>query len=190
MGLSSPGTTGTDLEARDYSREDRLLDGRPVLVRAIRPEDKRHLKEGFRRLSLQSVYHRFFQAKKELSEAELRYLTELDFETHVGLLVVLEEDGREAALGVGRYIFEPGTGSAEVAFTVDEAHHGLGVATILLRHLAVIGRRRGLSEFRAYVLAENRAMLEVFENAGFPLERRLEGNVIVATLGLGTSPAS
>jgi hypothetical protein len=33
-------------------------------------------------------------------------------------------------------------------------------------------------------------MLEVFENAGFPLERRLEGNVIVATLGLGTSPAS
>ena len=38
----------------------------------------------------------------------------------------------------------------------------------------------------AYVLAENRAMLDVFENAGFPLERRLEGNVIVATLGLDT----
>jgi hypothetical protein len=34
------------------------------------------------------------------------------------------------------------------------------------------------------VLAENRAMLDVFENAGFPLERHLEGNVIVATLGL------
>jgi RimJ/RimL family protein N-acetyltransferase len=52
-------------------------------------------------------------------------------------------------------------------------------------HLARIARGQGLEEFRAYVLAENRAMLEVFENAGFPLERRLEGNVIVATLGLG-----
>ena len=55
---------------------------------------------------------------------------------------------------------------------------------LLLKHLARIARSHGLAEFRAYVLAENRAMLDVFENAGFPLERRLEGNVIVATLGL------
>jgi len=55
---------------------------------------------------------------------------------------------------------------------------------LLLKHLARIARSHGLAEFRAYVLAENRAMLEVFENAGFPLERHLEGNVIVATLGL------
>ena len=68
--------------------------------------------------------------------------------------------------------------------TVDETHHGVGVGTLLLKHLARIARSHGLEEFRAYVLAENRAMLEVFENAGFPLERRLEGNVIVATLGL------
>jgi hypothetical protein len=32
-------------------------------------------------------------------------------------------------------------------------------------------------------------MLEVFENAGFPLERRLEGNVIVASLSLAYNPA-
>jgi hypothetical protein len=38
------------------------------------------------------------------------------------------------------------------------------------------------------VLAENRAMLEVFENAGFPLKRRLEGNVIVASIGLTYNP--
>jgi GNAT superfamily N-acetyltransferase len=177
-------TTGTETDARTYSQRDRLLDGRPVLVRAIRPEDKAILREGFHRLSPQSVYHRFFQAKKDLNETELRYLTEVDFESHVALLAILDEEDPGLGIGVGRYIVEPGTRSAEVAFTVDEDHHGLGVGTLLLNHLARIARAQGLEEFRAYVLAENRAMLEVFENAGFPLERRLEGNVIMATLRL------
>jgi GNAT superfamily N-acetyltransferase len=185
MDPTNRSTTGTEVDARTYSQRDRLLDGRPVLVRAIRPEDKAILREGFHRLSPQSIYLRFFQAKKELNEAELRYLTEVDFESHVALLAILDEEGPELGIGVGRYIVEPGTRSAEVAFTVDEIHHGLGVGTLLLMHLARIARGQGLEEFRAYVLAENRAMLEVFENAGFPLERRLEGNVIVATLGLG-----
>src|SRR5262245_33015463 len=180
-------TTGTDLDARRYSERERLLDGRPVLVRAIRPEDKRHLREGFRRLSPPSIFFRFFQAKKELSESELRYLTELDFAQHVALLAVLDEPEAELAIGVGRYIVEPGTLSAEVAFTVDEDHHGLGVGTLLLQHLARIGRSQGLEEVRAYVLAENRAMLEAFESAGFHWKRRLEGNVIVASLGLSQS---
>ncbi len=184
----SRGTIGTEVDARNYSERGRLLDGRPVLVRAIRPEDKPKLRDGFERLSPQSVYHRFFQAKKELSESELRYLTEIDFVNHVALLAVLEDDGAELAIGVGRYIVESDAPAAEVAFTVDEAHHGLGVGTLLLHHLARIARSRGLPEFRAYVLAENRAMLEVFENAGFPLERRLEGNVIVARLSLTYNP--
>lgn len=188
MDPTNRSTTGTEIDARNYSQQERLLDGRPVLVRAIRPDDKSHLREGFLRLSPQSVYQRFFQAKKELSESELRYLTEVDFESHVALLAVLDEDGRELGLGVGRYIIEAGSRSAEVAFTVDETHHGLGVGTLLLKHLARIARSQGLEEFHAYVLAENRAMLEVFENAGFPLERRLEGNVIVATLGLAYNP--
>jgi GNAT superfamily N-acetyltransferase len=184
MDPTNRSTTGTEIDARNYSHRDRLLDGRPVLVRAIRPEDKAILREGFHRLSPESVYHRFFQAKKDLNESELRYLTEVDFASHVALLAILDEEGRELGIGVGRYIVEPGTRSAEVAFTVDETHHGLGVGTLLLHHLARIARSQGLEEFRAYVLAENRAMLEVFENAGFPQERRLEGNVIVATLAL------
>jgi GNAT superfamily N-acetyltransferase len=188
MDPSSRSTTDTDLDARNYSERDRLLDGRPVLVRAIRPEDKPKLRAGFQRLSPQSVYHRFFQAKKELSEAELRYLTEIDFVEHVALLTILEERGLEIGIGVGRYIVEPDARGAEIAFTVDEAHHGLGVGTLLLNHLARIARSQGLLEFRAYVLAENRAMLEVFENAGFPLKRRLEGNVIVASIGLTYNP--
>ncbi|MGH9323173.1 MAG: GNAT family N-acetyltransferase [Vicinamibacteria bacterium] len=184
MDPTNRSTTGTDIDARNYRQQEHLLDGRTVVLRAIRPEDKRALATGFRRLSPQSVYFRFFQAKQDLDEEELRYLTELDFETHVALVAILEERELRLPIGVGRYILEEEGRAAEIAFVVDEGHHGLGVATLLLEHLARIARSKRLEEFRAYVLAENRAMLEVFERAGFPMERRLEGNVIVVSLAL------
>jgi GNAT superfamily N-acetyltransferase len=195
-------TTGTELrgsgsteplpsssaDPRHYRVDERLLDGRPVILRAIRPEDRDALRAGFHRLSERSVYLRFFQAKRELTDQELHYLTEIDFESHVALLAILEHDGEEEGIGVGRYIVEPGTEAAEIAFVVDEAHHGLGVGTLLLRHLAAIARAKGLEKFHAYVMFDNRAMLEVFEHAGFPMERRLQGNVIKIVLSLRVVP--
>jgi GNAT superfamily N-acetyltransferase len=161
-----------------------MLDGRPVVLRAIRADDRGAIRRGFHRLSERAVYQRFFQVKKELSEKELSYLTELDFEKHVGLVATLAEDA-EDGIGVGRYVADPEGGPPEVAFVVDEEHQGLGIATLLLRHLAAIARAKGHHELRALVLFDNRSMMEVFEHAGFPLKRRREGNVIELTLGLG-----
>jgi GNAT superfamily N-acetyltransferase len=173
-------TTGTE-ELRHYQVEERLLDGRPVTLRAIRPDDRDALRQGFHRMSERSVYYRFFQAKRELSDAELSYLTEIDFDRHVALVAMIEEDG---GVGVGRYIVDPATGAAEIALAVDDAHQGLGVGTLLLTHLVQIARTRGIRELVAYVLAENRSMIEVFEHAGFPMKRRREGNVIVLSIEL------
>jgi GNAT superfamily N-acetyltransferase len=183
-GLSSGPPSSSPLDPRHYLARANLLDGRGVVLRAIRPEDKDGLRKGFQRLSERSIYLRFFQAKKDLTEQELRYFTELDFETHVGLLATLSERGEEQGIGVGRYIVEPGTGAAEIAFVVDDSHHGLGVGTLLLQHLAKIARAQGLQKFHAYVMFDNRQMLEVFEHAGFPMGRTLQGNVIRVTLSL------
>lgn len=184
-GGSAPGPpSSSPFDPRNYRAQGTLLDGRTVVLRAIRPEDKEALRKGFQRLSERSVYLRFFQAKKDLTERELRYFTELDFESHVGLLAVLPANGEERGIGVGRYIVEPGTGTAEIAFVVDDSHHGLGVGTLLLQHLAQIARAQGLQKFHAYVMFDNRPMLEVFEHAGFPMERTLQGNVIRVGLSL------
>jgi predicted CoA-binding protein len=61
---------------------------------------------------------------------------------------------------------------------VDDRHHGRGIATLLLEHLAAIARSNGIIRFTAEVLAENRAMLSVFSRAGWPLQRRFESGVI------------
>ena len=54
-----------------------------------------------------------------------------------------------------------------MAFTVDDAHQGRGLGTILLEHLAVIARAHGITRFVADTLPQNRRMRDVFHAAGF-----------------------
>jgi L-amino acid N-acyltransferase YncA len=75
-------------------------------------------------------------------------------------------------------------GQAEVAFTVVDKYQGRGVGAALLRHLAMIARQAGLRELVAYVLADNRAMLKVFEKSGLKYSTTRESNTINVRLGL------
>jgi GNAT superfamily N-acetyltransferase len=177
---------------RHYAVRDRLRDGRALLVRAIGPDDKRALLDGLHRLSEESAYLRFFQLKHEPSARELAYFTEVDFAGHVALVAIVEEEG-PLFVGVGRYIVcdevEP-TRAAEVTFAVDDAHQGLGIATILLRHLANIARAAAISEFCASVLSGNHKMLRVLSHSGLPQEQTTEGGVVDVRLSLVEPPAA
>lgn len=181
------------MDARNYSVYDELLDGRRVLLRAIRPEDKKILLDGFGRLTDESVHRRFFSMKKGLTERDLAYFTELDFIRHVALLAFVGESESQLGVGVGRFIVEdhhPTPGTAEIAFTVDDAHQGLGVGTALLKHLVAIARDLGLREFRAEVLAENRAMLHVFSHSGLPMRQTISSGIAEVYLSLGSDRPS
>ena len=167
-----------------YAAEERLLDGRPVLIRAIRPDDKEGLQAGMRRLSPESANQRFMQAKRELSDEELKYYTEVDFRTHVGLVAIVHENGSDLLVATARYIVYPAQEdrSAEIAFTVDDAHHGLGIATLFLKHLAIIARASGIAEFRASVVADNKKMIDVFAHSVFPMQITPDGGTVECRL--------
>ncbi|MCG6967882.1 MAG: GNAT family N-acetyltransferase [Chromatiaceae bacterium] len=84
---------------------------------------------------------------------------------HVALVAVLEEQGRPLLVGGGRYIVTR-PGYAEIAFGVVDAHQGLGIASLLFKHLLAIARTTGLQELQADVLPGNTAMLQVFRKLG------------------------
>jgi len=157
-----------------YRTEDKLRDGRAVVVRAIRPEDKPILQDRLHHLSPRSQYFRFLTPKNELTEEELVYFTEVDFIRHVALVANLRENGKEIAVGGGRYIIDNKVpDSAELAFTVADAHQGLGIATVLLRHLTELARQAGIRQFTALVLPDNQKMLRVFQKCGLPMQQTL-----------------
>jgi GNAT superfamily N-acetyltransferase len=175
------------IDTRQYAAPDKLKDGTPVVVRSIRAQDREPIAAAFTSTDPQSVYTRFFTHKKELSDAELTELTEVDTDHVVALVVTLEGEHGGELLGGGRYCSgEPlsGARSAELAFMTADQHHGRGIASMLLRHLIIIARAQGLANLDADVLAHNQAMLSVFRHSGLAMSQRTEAGVIHVHLSL------
>ncbi|MFP4235717.1 MAG: N-acetyltransferase family protein, partial [Nitriliruptoraceae bacterium] len=159
----------------EWSQRTQLRDGRPILLRSIRPSDRARLAEGLARLSPASRYLRFHAPIERLSDAQLDYLTQVDHVDHEAIVALDLEDLDVPGIGVGRYIREPYEPTvAEAAITVADAYHGQGAGTILLGALAQRARSNGVEVFRNYVLDGNHAMLEVFDHLG--AERELEAD--------------
>jgi GNAT superfamily N-acetyltransferase len=143
----------------------RLNSGDEVLVRPIRPEDKRGLREGIEGLAPQSRYRRFFTTTPALGAAQLRYLTEIDHHEHEALLAI--DPQTRNGIAVARFVRsaeDPAV--AEVAVAVTDAWQGRGLGTMLLHDLAGRAREEGIRRFSASVLAENETVLEMLRKLG------------------------
>src|ERR1044071_2778915 len=77
----------------------------------------------------------------------IRALTAADPDGAVAAIV--RTPAGERALGIGRYVVLSDGRSAEVAFEVGDADQGRGIGTLLLEHLAINARRRGVATFIA-----------------------------------------
>ena len=179
------------IDAAAYRAAERTREGIALRIRAIRPDDKERLLENFSRLSERTVYYRFNEPKHQLTEADLRHLTEPDFDTHVALVAVApdEQDGHERILGVGRYYLgttPSGEPVAEVAFAVDDAFQGQGIGTHLLHHLGTVALARGIDRFEAFVHPDNRRMLEVFQNSGYSVREHADTDLVHVDMRLCT----
>jgi acyl-CoA synthetase (NDP forming)/GNAT superfamily N-acetyltransferase len=162
-----------------------LSDGSTVHIRPIVPQDKDGLIAFHDRQTRESLYYRYFSAKAGLSEHEAERFTNVDMVNRVGL-VVEEGDRLIAWASFDRW---PGRQDADVAFLTDDSHHGRGIATILLEHLAAIAIAVGVTRFTAEVLGDNRAMLSVFTKAGWPVRRAFESGVVDLSWDLQETPA-
>jgi GNAT superfamily N-acetyltransferase len=171
---------------RNYTVIETLEDGTEVTIRAIRRDDQDAIREIFENLDEESTYRRFFAPKKELTDDELAYFTDLDFRQAVGLVATVQTENGNALAAGARFAAEgpASPGSAELAFTTEKRYRGHGLANLLLTHLVGIAKKLGLSQFEADVLAENQPMLSVFRSCGLPMTQRQEGNVIHVTLTL------
>lgn len=148
----------------DYEERATLRDGTRVLIRPVRHNDKELLQRGFEQLSAQSRYLRFHTPKAALSDDELRYLTEVDGESHfaIGALRLDEQDQPGEGLGIARLIRYPDEPQvAEAAIAVADSIHGCGLGTLLFMRLVAAGCERGITRFRCEVLASNSAMKDL-----------------------------
>ncbi|MFI6181151.1 GNAT family N-acetyltransferase [Nonomuraea sp. NPDC051191] len=162
-----------------------LADGGTAHVRPIRPADADRLRAFYSRLSAESIYFRFFGPRPRLSDRDVERFTNVDYDNRVALIATI---GAEMVAVIRYDRTEPG--EAEVAFLVEDAHQGRGVASVLLEHLAATARERGIERFVADVLPANMKMMGVLRQAGYTAESRFADGVVRMTLDLTPTETS
>ena len=151
-----------------------LTDGGVARLRPIKPSDAPMLVAFYDRVSEESKYLRFFAPYPRLSQRDVARFTQVDYVDRVAFILTVGE----RMIGVGRYD-RTADDRAEVAFLVEDAHQGRGIAQLLLEHLAEAARERGIVGFRAEILPENARMAQVFADAGYRVSKGIEDGVLL-----------
>ena len=171
----APGNIDSDPPGypREWEADVLLADGGVAHLRPIRPSDAERLVAFYDRVSPQSKYFRFFAPYPRLSDRDVKRFTEVDYVDRVAFILTLGDE----MIAVGRYD-RVEDDHAEVAFLIEDAHQGRGIAQLLLEHLAQAARERGIRRFVAEVLPENRRMAKVFADAGYRVTKGIEDGVL------------
>ena len=160
----------------ELERDLVLRDGSVVRIRPIRPDDASRLQELHSRLSVNTAYQRFFAIVKRLPPDWAHTLATVDYRRRLALVV--EIDGKKGLelIAVGRYDAIDDT-EAEVAFVVQDSWQNRGLGTIVFAEVLRAAAARSFRRFRAYVLADNRRMLDLIERFTRIESRKVEQNV-------------
>jgi GNAT superfamily N-acetyltransferase len=144
-------------------------------MRPIKPSDAPRLARFHEQLSESAIFRRYFAWHPVLSPEELEHLTNLDYVDRFAYVVQGDQD---ELVAVGRYERIEGTNDAEVAFVVIDhfQHHGIGI--LLLWHLARAARPKGITHFVAETQTDNRGMLGVFRDSGYPVSSTIESEIV------------
>jgi acetyltransferase len=185
----APGAAGAvaRLAIRPYPREleetvERL--GRRLLLRPIRPEDTPRHRAFLAKVTPQDLYTRFFTGVRELPEADLAHLTQIDYDREMAFVAVARDaPGAEEILGVARACADPDNDVAEFAVLVRSDLKRQGLGTLLMRKLIRYCRERGTRQLRGDVLSDNIAMLHLAGALGFAVRGR-ELNIETVALDL------
>ncbi|MFD7939837.1 GNAT family N-acetyltransferase [Streptomyces sp. NPDC059755] len=165
-----------------------LRDGGTARIRPITVDDAERLVSFYEQVSDESKYYRFFAPYPRLSDKDVHRFTHHDFVDRVGLAATVGGEFiatvRYDRIGADGMAASAPADEAEVAFLVQDAHQGRGVASALLEHIAAVARERGIRRFAAEVLPANNKMIKVFTDAGYTQKRSFEDGVVHLEFGL------
>jgi acyl-CoA hydrolase/GNAT superfamily N-acetyltransferase len=151
-----------------------------IFFRPVKATDERAIQDLIYGLPKQDVFTRFFQSLKSFSHKVAMPLAAIDYNDKMAIAAVIgreEPEGREEIVAIGRYINDPNTSFAEVAFTTHRDWQARGIGTFLLRYLIRIAKEKSIAGFTADVLSQNKPMMQVFSKSGYPMTTHLEDGV-------------
>jgi acetyltransferase len=112
-----------------------------------------------RRLSPRTVYDRFFSFRRLLPE-EAHAFANVDYRRRMAVVAEVDNGQEPELIGVARY-GPSDEGTADIGLVVADGWQGLGLGSLLLEEFLRAGEQRGVHQFSADVLTENRRALRL-----------------------------
>jgi len=179
---------GERLAIRPYPKELEQaieLDGSPMLLRPIRPEDALAYARFIEATQAPDLRLRFFTLVRSLPAGDLARHTQIDYQREMAFVAV-QRDGRAAGQIAGevRAFVYPGGVTAEFAILVrsDVKRRGLGRA--LLAKMIDYCRASGQTELIGQILPQNAAMIALARRCGMQVETVPGASVAIAHIAL------
>lgn len=133
-------------------------------IREIQPGDKGPLQEGLGMLSSESRRQRFFSSRKNFTEKELKFFTEVDQVNHLAFVAIYSDETGSAPAGSIRSICDTHRSEfAELAITIIDQYQGQGLGFKMLETLADAAKTHQITHLYGDFHANNTGMLKLLE---------------------------
>ncbi|MFA5286505.1 MAG: GNAT family N-acetyltransferase [Smithellaceae bacterium] len=176
-----PGTAGVYPERLETYRITKT--GIPLFLRPVKISDEKIIKSFLYSLSDKSIHTRFFTKMVHMPHNLLQKYVIIDYTKEMLIFAIVERQGVEEIVGMGQYIIDADRHMADVSFLVGDTWQNRGIGIVLIEYLTELAKRDGLLGFSATVLAENTAMLRLFERMNFQMEKQISASVYDLTMG-------
>ncbi len=158
--------------------------GLEFLMRPVKISDEPLLKEFIYSLSEDTMFKRFISRRKDMPHEMLQDLfVVIDYTKDMVILATIEREGKETVIGVGQYVINEGTRTADVALVVRDDYQSQGVGTEIVSYLAYLARRQGILGFTAEVLPDNIKVLRLVGKVGFDMKKTFSAGVYLLKVG-------
>jgi acyl-CoA hydrolase/GNAT superfamily N-acetyltransferase len=154
------------------------INGNELFIRPVKASDERLFQEYLYKLSERSIYLRFFSVRKDFPHEIAQEMVAVDYETNLGIVCTLGTSDTTPIVAAGHWMLDYNSNMAEVAFSVADDYQHQGIGTYLLRLLIRIAKERGISGFRADVIAGNVGMMNVFRKSNCILHTDYDGGEV------------
>jgi acetyltransferase len=160
----------------EWERRLTLMDGTPIFVRPIRPDDEALYGPFIAATSADDMRLRFF-APINLSQQQIFRFTHIDYTRAMAFIALDEATGH--MLGVARLHADPQDDkSGEYAIIVRSDLKGHGLGWTLMHLLIDYARAKGMHDIHGQVLRENSGMLKMCAELGFEITDDPEASYI------------
>jgi acetyltransferase len=159
--------------------------GKPLLLRPIKPEDGPEHVAFFNALDPEDVRYRMFIRMRELQPSQLARLTQIDYDREMAFIATrTRQDGKFETLGVTRAVADPDNITAEFAIIVRSDIKGQGLGKILMTKLIDYCRSHGTQQMIGETLSHNRRVLNLVSRYGFDISASPDAETMFLRLDL------